>query len=111
MTDKPQDFPEESLEHRLALFNAKERFALIQRVLGVKVVPHAGFLDEILEACNITAKPENVFCAMDFHLDWLYAALMKKSAHRRTPAAGTGRDRPVSGDGKPAGCRLRHVLH
>jgi hypothetical protein len=77
MTDKPQDFPEESLEHRLALFNAKERFALIQRVLGVKVVPHAGFLDEILEACNINAKPENVFCAMDFHLDWLYAALIK----------------------------------
>jgi hypothetical protein len=76
MTDKRQDPPEEHLEHRLALFNAKEPFTLIQRVLGVKVEPHADFLHEILKACNITAKPENVFCGMDFHLDWLYAALM-----------------------------------
>jgi hypothetical protein len=76
MRDQTLSFPTDSLEYKLSRFNAKERFALIQRVLGVRFVPHADFLGEVLAKCEINAKPENVFCAMDFHLDWLYAALM-----------------------------------
>ena len=75
--ESPNDFPPGSLERRLSEFNAKERFALIQRVIGVSVAPHPGFLAETLRRCGIEARADRVFCAMDYHLDWLYAALMK----------------------------------
>lgn len=78
-------FPADSLEFKLSRFNAKERFSLIQRVLGVRFVPHADFLGEVLAKCRIDANPENVFCAMDFHLDWLYAALMSDELHKNKP--------------------------
>jgi hypothetical protein len=71
-------FKKGSLECRLSRFNAKERFALIQRVLGVDFVPHDDFVAEILRECEIMADHRDVFCAMDFHLDWLYAALINK---------------------------------
>jgi hypothetical protein len=70
-----KEFDKGSLEWRLSKFNAKERFALIQRILGVHFVPHADFLKEVTGEGFIPL-PEDVFCAMDFHLDWLYAALM-----------------------------------
>lgn len=76
ITDQPDAFHEGSLERRLGRFNAKERFALIQRVMGVSFVPHADFLEEVLKKCQVQAIPDRVFCAMDFHLDSLYAALM-----------------------------------
>jgi hypothetical protein len=93
-------FPIGSLEYRLSRFNAKERFALIQRVLGVTFAPHAGFMAEVLAKCNITIRPENVFCAMDFHLDWLYAALMNENLVEGEPmslAAGENDYFPVTG--------------
>ncbi|MFM0327639.1 hypothetical protein [Caballeronia glebae] len=46
-------------------------------MLGVEFVPHERFVRKVLMACGIDARPERFFCAMDFHLDWLYAALMK----------------------------------
>ncbi|SOE97708.1 hypothetical protein SAMN05414139_10865 [Burkholderia sp. D7] len=103
ITDQPDAFPEGSLERRLGRFNAKERFALIQRVMGVNFVPHADFLDEVLKKCDVQATPDRVFCAMDFHLDWLYAALMNPSMdeaprpltpdeHGNVPVTGTSED-------------------
>ncbi|MFM0140405.1 hypothetical protein [Caballeronia grimmiae] len=70
-------FDNGSLEWRLSKFNAKERFALIQRILGVHFLPHGDLLKEVIGE-GFIPKPEEVFCAMDFHLDWLYAALMNK---------------------------------
>lgn len=75
--DSLNDFPPGSLEHRLSVFNAKERFALIQRVTGMSIAPSPAFLAETLQSCGIEANAGRVFCAMDYHLDWLYAALMK----------------------------------
>ncbi|KXU87129.1 hypothetical protein CR51_35940 [Caballeronia megalochromosomata] len=66
----PKGFEEGSLEYRLSKFNAKERFALIQRILGVHFVPHADFQKEVIGE-GFVPRPEEVFCAMDFHLDWL----------------------------------------
>ncbi|MFL9913990.1 hypothetical protein PQR75_00995 [Paraburkholderia fungorum] len=100
MTDQSLSFPAESLEYKLGRFNAKERFALIQRVLGVEFVPHDDFLGEVLAKCGIDAKPENVFCAMDFHLDWLYAALMSHELRPDEPLpllAGESGAFPVTG--------------
>ncbi|MBC8752405.1 MULTISPECIES: hypothetical protein [Paraburkholderia] len=85
MTEEKMSFSADSLEYKLGRFNAKERFALIQRVLGVEFVPHAGFLSEVLAKCGINAKPERVFCAMDFHLDWLYAALISNELRQDEP--------------------------
>jgi hypothetical protein len=73
---KDTSFPTDTLELKLSCFNAKERFALIQRVLGTPLTPHADFVREILQTCAIDASAEKVFCVMNFHLDWLYAALM-----------------------------------
>ncbi|MDR5816760.1 hypothetical protein QCE62_24495 [Caballeronia sp. LZ033] len=73
----PIAFHKGSLEYRLAQFDAKERFALINAVLGVEFVPHKDFVARIFKVCGIETQPERIFCAMDFHLDWLYAALMK----------------------------------
>ncbi|WP_116345197.1 hypothetical protein [Cupriavidus taiwanensis] len=100
MTCLSDRFPVGSLEYRLSRFNAKERFALIQRVLGVAIAPHADFMTEVLAKCAITNRPENVFCAMDFHLDWLYAALMNESLVEDEPmplVAGENDHFPVTG--------------
>lgn len=103
VTDNPDDFTENTLEYRLSRLNAKERFALVQRVLGVKFVPHASFIEEVLRKCEVQATPDRVFCAMDFHLDWVYAALMNhemdkearsltRDEHNNVPITGTAED-------------------
>ena len=73
----------------LESFNRKERFFLIAQALGCSNCGEPAFslsdsfrklLDEKLELTNIGAaipqKPAMVFVAMDYHLDWLQAALI-----------------------------------
>jgi hypothetical protein len=52
MTNRTATFPPDSLEYKLSRLNANERFALIQRMLGVQFVPHADFLNEVLARCG-----------------------------------------------------------
>jgi hypothetical protein len=92
--------PVASLEYRLSRFNAKERFALIQRVLGTPFAPHPDFVEEVLTKCDIATKPQSIFCAMDYHLDWLYAALMSEDLAENEPGllvAGADNHFPVTG--------------
>ena len=73
----------------LESFNRKERFFLIAQALGCSNGGEPAFslsdsfrqlLDEKLELTNIGAaipqEPAKVFVAMDYHLDWLQAALI-----------------------------------
>ena len=73
----------------LESFNRKERFFLIAQALGCSNGGEPAFslsdsfrqlLDEKLELTNIGAaipqEPAMVFVAMDYHLDWLQAALI-----------------------------------
>lgn len=56
-------------------FNAKERFFLVGYALGnPSFTLSLTFRDEIDSALGLKI-PEDHFCAMDFHLDWLYAGL------------------------------------
>ncbi|GGF36420.1 hypothetical protein GCM10011519_07430 [Marmoricola endophyticus] len=65
-----------NMEQRLASFNRKERFLLVGQALG-----NAAFtLGETfrLQLGDVLKRdvPANAYCAMDYHLDWLFAALM-----------------------------------
>lgn len=66
-----------TLIERLKQFNAKERYFLVRQVLGVKELhigqPLRTRLEEALEIEIPATAPQ--FAAMDYHLDWLYAAL------------------------------------
>lgn len=66
-----------TLIERLKLFNAKERYFLLRQVLGVEEFhlgqPLRGQLEEALGIEIPVAAHQ--FAAMDYHLDWLYAAL------------------------------------
>lgn len=56
-------------------FNSKERFFLIGHVLGnPQFAPSSDFRTEIANALRLRL-PDDLFCAMDYHLDWLYASL------------------------------------
>lgn len=64
-----------SLLYYLPQFNAKERFFLLGHVLGnPRFTLGSAFKAELSKGMNLSL-PEDLFCAMDFHLDWLYAAL------------------------------------
>ena len=64
-----------SLLHYLCQFNAKERFFLVGHVLGnPQFTLDSAFRAELSKTMNLSL-PGDLFCAMDFHLDWLYAAL------------------------------------
>ena len=64
-----------SLLYYLPQFNAKERFFLLGHVLGnPQFTLGSAFKSELSKGMNLSL-PEDLFCAMDFHLDWLYAAL------------------------------------
>jgi hypothetical protein len=66
----------ESLQQRLRRYNAKERGALVNHIFGGgEAKPTSTFMKQIAEHCDIDGTPSNLFWAMDFHLDWLYAAL------------------------------------
>ncbi|WMN59590.1 hypothetical protein NI389_15640 [Pseudoalteromonas xiamenensis] len=62
---------------QLAAFNSKERFYLLGYILGNRSFsPSSEFLSQLEEALGISF-PDALFCAMDYHLDWIYAALCK----------------------------------
>lgn len=64
-----------TLLRQLALFNAKERFFLVGYALGnPEFRLGEAFRAALGRAINI-AVPDDAYCAMDYHLDWIYAAL------------------------------------
>ncbi|MFL9906786.1 hypothetical protein [Paraburkholderia sp. RL17-337-BIB-A] len=66
-----------TLQSRLKLFNAKERFALVSHILGnAHFEPAVGFMRNITELYGVSSEPYDIYGAMDYHLDWLYAALL-----------------------------------
>jgi len=59
----------------LRCFNSKERFFLVGHILGNDTfAPSPSFRENIGKVLDLQL-PENVFAAMDFHLDWIYASL------------------------------------
>lgn len=65
------------LINNLKLFNAKERFFLVGHILGNRDFrPSDCFIDQLSNLLGIDI-PTNVFAAMDYHLDWLYASLVR----------------------------------
>jgi hypothetical protein len=59
----------------LRSFNSKERFFLIGRALGnTDFTPSETFRKEIENLLDLKL-PNQLFAAMDYHLDWLYASL------------------------------------
>lgn len=66
----------DNLIENLRSFNAKERFFLVGQVLGnPELRPSFGFLLDLGNRLDLQI-PENVFAAMDYHLDWVYASLI-----------------------------------
>ena len=60
----------------LRSFNSKERFFLVGEMLGKpKFQPSPEFLKKLYDALNLAILQPPVFCAMDYHLDWIYASL------------------------------------
>jgi hypothetical protein len=63
----------------LSDFNSKERFFLVGHVLGNPSFKIGSqFRTQLSSTLNLTI-PEDLFCAMDYHIDWLYAALQLNS--------------------------------
>ena len=65
-----------SLEQRLASFNRKERFLLVGQALGNSAFTLGDTFRQQLAQVLQREVPEDAYCAMDYHLDWLFAALM-----------------------------------
>jgi hypothetical protein len=64
------------LEQKLAHFNRKERFLLVGQALGnAGFTVGAAFRDTLAELLGRPV-PHDAYCAMDYHLDWLFAAVM-----------------------------------
>src|SRR5687767_13254186 len=75
----------------LERFNRKERFFLIGHALGKQRFELAPDFGKALSATlDVPAVPTNAFVAMDYHLDWLYAALLLTS---RPDAVGVPQER------------------
>jgi hypothetical protein len=69
---------------QLKSFNSKERFFLVGNILGnVTFAPSPDFRKKIGDDLHVQL-PENVFAAMDYHLDWLYASLYLASNQEQT---------------------------
>lgn len=65
----------------LESFNRKERFFLVSQALGnPKFELSTGFREKLGEKVGLTAQgieiPSNAFAAMDYHLNWVHAALV-----------------------------------
>lgn len=61
----------------LKRFNSKERFYLIGKALGNReFLLSEDFKDLINEALNLMIPSNDVFTAMDYHLDWIYGSLV-----------------------------------
>lgn len=66
--------PKQVLE-KLRSFNSKERFFMVGYILGnPDFKPSQTFVEEIENILNLKC-PKELFTAMDYHLDWLYASL------------------------------------
>ena len=79
----------------LKTFNSKERFFLIGQALGNQSFElDQKFRDELSQKIKISV-PKRAFVAMDYHLDWIYAALFKSCK----PDV----DEPIANDGSILG--------
>ncbi|MFI5330067.1 MAG: hypothetical protein ACHQ2F_03390 [Desulfobaccales bacterium] len=67
--------PEIGLLDALRRFNAKERFYLVGYFLGNRDFKPTKEALEVLENLLGIPSGSDVFCAMDYHIDWLYGAL------------------------------------
>jgi hypothetical protein len=68
-------FMSRNLLENLKSFNSKERFFIVGYALGnPDFKPCKSFCAEVGKKLRLSM-PKNVFCAMDYHLDWLYASL------------------------------------
>jgi hypothetical protein len=65
----------ELLDH-LQSFNRKERFLLVGQALGNPSFRLGQDLTAALGQCLQRNVPEDAYCAMDYHLDWLFAGLV-----------------------------------
>lgn len=61
---------------RLAQFNAKERYWLVRQALG-GFSPDPAFLKTVIDVAGVAKVPpvSDVYMAMDYHLNWIHAAL------------------------------------
>jgi hypothetical protein len=65
----------QSLLENLRAFNSKERYFLVGQILGNHTfTPAASFRAELGKALGLEI-PRQVFSAIDYHIDWLFAAL------------------------------------
>ncbi len=65
---------EQLIEH-IQRFNRKERFILVGQALGNPSFVLGREFKTKLADCLQRAIPDDAYCAMDYHLDWLFAAL------------------------------------
>lgn len=65
--------------HALSLFNAKERFWLVAGATGYPALS-APFRKALARSIGVAAVPRTAWWAMDFHIDWLEAALLSLGA-------------------------------
>jgi len=69
-TERPKNLLE-----KLRSFNSKERFFMVGYILGnPDFKPSQTFVEEIENILNLKF-PKELFTAMDYHIDWLYASL------------------------------------
>ncbi len=91
--------PPSNLAQTLAQFNRKERYWLLRNALGQQTdadaVPSAPLLSETFRSrlgrrlnCDI---PPTAWWAMDYHLDWLYAATVLLQGDKQTPYSNESR--------------------
>jgi len=83
----------------LQSFNSKERFFLIRKVLGNKEFNLSEkFREELFGILDlpIPQDVQNVFVAMDYHLDWLYASLVKTFNNELKPPF-SNKDKAIKG--------------
>ncbi|MCW8332102.1 hypothetical protein MD588_25245 [Photobacterium sp. SDRW27] len=73
-----------NLIKNLTKFNAKERFFLVGRILGnTQFAPDLVFSGELAKELGLEI-PADVFSAMDYHIDWIYAALCQSYSPQET---------------------------
>jgi hypothetical protein len=66
----------DELQDHLRRFNRKERFLLVGQALGNTSFTLGEEFASGLSLCLHREVPASAYCAMDYHLDWLFAALV-----------------------------------
>ena len=67
--------PMSAVIKHLKLFDRKERFILLSKLLGMETFRlDPGFAESLEQLLNVPV-PDDAFVAMDYHLDWLQMAL------------------------------------